>query len=343
MILCARAANFSSRGRHCGMTPSPSERPRELKFAARWDLGRVRWGHCVVAVAVLLTCGCDRGALTPNGVVGVFGGVGLGDGDFSYPRAITAAADGAVFVVDKSARVQRFSPDGAFELAWRMPDKQAGKPVGLTVHPDGRVFVADTHYHRVMIYDRDGHLLDEFGEPGNGDGQFQLPTDVAVDRAGFIYVSEYNGNDRVTKWSPDLKFVTQVSPALIDGVALARPAGIDLDDEQTLWVADACNHRIVRLSLEGQVLTVFGRMGTGPGQLRYPYDITVTPQGTLLVCEYGNSRLQWFDKTGRSVATWGSPGRELGQLWSPWGATVGRNGRVYVVDSLNSRVQIVEP
>jgi DNA-binding beta-propeller fold protein YncE len=223
-----------------------------------------------------------------------------------------------------------------------MPEKQAGKPVGLTVHPDGRVFVADTHYYRVVVYDRDGNLLAQFGEQGNGDGQFQLATDVAIDDEGYIYVSEYNGNDRITKWSPDLRFVSVVSPAEIDGRGLVRPAGIDIDAEQTLWVADACNHRIVRLSLDGQVLAVFGEMGTEPGQLRYPYDITVTPEGTVMVCEYGNSRLQWFDKAGRSLAVWGGPGRELGQLWSPWGATIGANGRIYVVDSLNSRVQIVQ-
>jgi DNA-binding beta-propeller fold protein YncE len=244
--------------------------------------------------------------------------------------------------VDKSARVQRFSPDGAFEVSWRMPAKEAGKPVGLTVHQDGSVFVADTHYHRVVIYDRDGNLRGDFGEQGDGDGQFRLPTDVAVDRDGFIYVSEYNGNDRVTKWSPDLEFVGQISPPEIAGEPLARPAGLDIDDAQTLWIADACNHRIVGMTLNGEVTAVFGDQGVEPGQLRYPYDITVTPEQTLLVCEYGNSRLQWFDRQGRSLEVWGGPGRDLGQLWSPWGAAVGANGRVYVVDSLNSRVQIVE-
>lgn len=287
--------------------------------------------------------GCKPPPLTPNGVVGLFGGVGLGDGEFSYPRAIAATADGLIYIVDKSARIQRFDAKGRFEFGWRTPVKQDGKPIGLTVHTDGRIFVADTHYHRVLIYDDRGTLLDQFGQLGNGDGQFQLPTDVAIDEEGFIYVSEYNGNDRITRWSPDLVFVGQISPPLIDGLDLKRPAGIDVDAEQTLWIADACNHRIIRLSREGQVLAVFGEMGAEPGQLRYPYDITVTPEQTLLVCEYGNNRLQWFDKTGRSLATWGGPGREMGQLSSPWGATVGKDGLVYVVDSLNSRVQIIEP
>ncbi len=295
----------------------------------------------VLLFVVLGVVGCEPPPMTENGVVGVFGGTGLGEGEFSYPRAITAAADGSVYVVDKSARIQRFGVDGVFESGWQMPKKTAGKPIGLTVHKDGRIFVADTHYHRVLVYDATGQELARFGEEGMGDGQFQLPTDVAIDDDGFIYVGEYNGNDRITKWSADLTFVKQISPPEIAGLSMVRPAAMDFDNEQTLWVADACNHRIIRLSRKGEVMSVFGERGTEPGQLRYPYDITVTPEQTLLVCEYGNSRLQWFDKEGKSLGTWGGPGRDLGQLWSPWGATVGANGDVYVVDSLNSRVQIV--
>ena len=125
---------------------------------------------------VLQAFGCDPPALTPNGVVGVFGERGLGHGEFSYPRAIAAGPDGSIYVVDKSARIQRFSSDGAYETVWRTPEKEQGKPVGISVHPDGRVFVPDTHYHRVLIYDRDGNPIGEFGREGFGDGELQLPT-----------------------------------------------------------------------------------------------------------------------------------------------------------------------
>jgi len=291
----------------------------------------------------LCVLGCNPPPLTDTGVVGVFGGVGLGDGAFSYPRAIAAEANGSVFVVDKSGRIQRFSPDGRFETGWHMPEYEHGKPVGMSVHSDGRLFVADTHYHRVMIFDRDGHVLGSFGREGNGDGEFQLPTDVAFDSEGFIYVSEYGGNDRITKWSPDLRYVSTLGEAAIEGQRLSRPAGIVIDDEQTLWIADACNHRIVRMSLGGDALKVFGHFGSGPGELRYPYDIALAPDHTLMVCEYEGNRLQWFAKDGRSLRIWGRPGRAPGELFAPWGAAYGSGGRVYVVDALNSRVQIIHP
>ena len=294
----------------------------------------------LVCILGLVCVGCDPPAISDNGVTRVFGGRGIGPGEFSYPRAIAVDAQGAIFVVDKSARIQRFSPTGEFEASWRMPEKQAGKPIGLTFHPDGRLFVADTHYHRVMIYDRDGRLLGQFGEPGRGDGQFELPTDVAIDAKGYLYVAEYNGNDRVTKWSPDLHFIKSFNP-VVDDVRLLRPAALDIDAEQTLWVADACNHRVVQYDLDGKILSYFGTMGSEPGQLRYPYDLTITDQNTIMVCEYENNRLQWFDRQGRSLGVWGSPGRLPGELHAPWGATVGPDGTIHVVDALNSRVQIV--
>lgn len=297
----------------------------------------------ILSLLVGLVAGCEPPPLTDNGVVGVFGGVGLGPGAFSYPRAIAAGPEGSVFVVDKNGRVQRFNVDGAFEHFWRMPDTEFGKPVGLSIHPDGRIFVADTHYHRVLIFNRDGRQLDSFGHEGMGDGEFQLPTDVAFDARGFIYVSEYGGNDRITKWSPQLEFVTALAEQPIVGLRVNRPAGIAVDRKQTLWVADACNHRLVRLSLDGTVLGVFGSFGEKPGEMRYPYDLSISADQTIMVCEYEGNRLQWFDNDGRPLGVWGRSGRKLGELSGPWGATYGPAGRMYVVDSMNSRIQILRP
>jgi len=290
-----------------------------------------------------LISGCDPGHAGAGDVVRVVGRLGTGPGEFGYPRAVTVDRDGTFFVVDKTGRIQRFDKDGNLERVWSMPQVKAGKPVGIYIHTDGRLFIADTHYHRVLITDRDGNVLDSFGREGMGDGEFSLPTDVAVDAEGFIYVSEYYVTERVSKWSPDLQFVKCFGEAPIEGRRLSRPAAMVFDDEQTLWVADACNHRLVRFSRDGAVLRTFGSFGTGPGEMRYPYDVNVTPDGMLMVCEYGGHRLQWFDKEGRSLKIWGTSGRAPGQLFAPWGAVCGADETVIVVDSLNNRVQLVRP
>lgn len=295
----------------------------------------------VALISVL--AGCKRAPLTETGVIAVFGSVGLGDGAFNYPRAIASDRQRNVFVVDKTGRIQRFDRSGQFELSWKTPETTAGFPVGIAVHADGRIFVADTHYHRVLVYDRDGNLQTSFGQEGMGDGQFQLPTDIAFDGLGFVYVSEYYGNDRVTKWSPDLRFVKAMGEEPIADARLSRPTGLIVDDEQTLWIADACNHRLVRMTLEGEVQAVVGSYGSGPGQMRYPYDISQGSDGSLMVCEYEGNRLQWFSKAGKSLRIWGRAGRAVGELFAPWGAVYGPNNWIYVVDSLNSRVQVIEP
>ncbi len=305
---------------------------------------RVAARSLLVLAMAALAClpGCERPSSLPDGVVATFGRMGLAPSQFSYPRAITVDGSGRILVIDKAGRIQRFDTDGNYLSEWVMPETADGKPVGLAVHPDGRIFVADTHYHRVSIFDPDGQAIGSFGHQGTGDGEFLLPTDVAFDALGFIYVSEYQGNDRITKWSPDLEFVGVIGADPIHGLRLSRPAGIEIDDEQTLWVADACNHRVVRFSLDGEVLTTFGGFGRERGKLRYPYDIAVTPEGTILVCEYEGNRLQWFSKDGQSLRVWGEPGRRVGALHSPWGAASGTDGRVYIADSENYRVQVIK-
>ncbi|MBN1345287.1 MAG: hypothetical protein JXQ73_21520 [Phycisphaerae bacterium] len=301
-------------------------------------------GFLLVVAAVFGVCpwvGCGSGGGKAGDVLGHFGETGLGEGEFSYPRAIAINPEGLVYVVDKSGRIQRFAPDGTWQLQWSMPEFRNGKPTGLTVDTKGRVFVADTHYYRVMVFDRDGKKLGDFGSQGRGDGQFELPTDVAIDREGFVYVSEYGGNDRISKYTPDWKFVASFGGPDSGPAALSRPSGLLFDENDDLWVADACNHRICRFDRSGKLLSTFGSLGDKAGQLSYPYDIDLLSDGTLLVCEYGNNRLQRFDRSGRSLGTWGTAGRKLGQLAYPWGVAVGQDRKVYVVDSGNSRIQIV--
>jgi DNA-binding beta-propeller fold protein YncE len=302
----------------------------------------------VAFVAALSLCamfGCERRTSGPDSVVALFGEPGLAWGAFAYPRAIAVDSTDHVYVADKSGRIQCFNPNGEFNFGWKMPETQSGKPIGLTIHPDGRIFVADTHYHRVMIFERDGDGVREvgrFGEHGEGPGQFLLVTDVAIDADGLIYVSEYGGNDRITVWSPQLTYVRAFGDTPVNGARLSRPAGLAFDGNHTLWVADACNHRIVGFDRSGQVVGVFGSVGRAAGQFRWPYDVSVCSDGTLLVSEFGNHRVQVLSVAGEPVRAWGTAGRDRGQLNSPWGAVQASSGHVFVLDSINNRVQVID-
>jgi hypothetical protein len=62
------------------------------------------------------------------------------------------------------------------------------------------VYVGDTGNNRVQKFDCNGNFITMWGSTGRGNGQFILPSDVAVDSMGIVYVSDA-GNDRIQKFA----------------------------------------------------------------------------------------------------------------------------------------------
>ena len=304
----------------------------------------------MLALCVFFVCTLGISGCYPNGRVSTapdvddsFGRTGRGAGEFVYPRAIDIAADQTVAVIDKTGRLQRFTPKGECKQVINMPQIDKGKPIGLSFAPNGNLYVADTHYHRVLVYSDAGEIVSEFGEYGKDDGCFIYPTDVAFSGDGRIFVGEYGGNDRISVFDKDGKFLSSFGSFGCDEGQLSRPASLCSDiSKKILYVADACNHRIAVYDFDGNLKKYIGSPGTGIGQLRYPYDLTILKNGDIAVCEYGNNRIQLFDPEGNSVGMYGSAGRELGQLAYPWAVAADKDDRIFIVDAGNNRVQVWE-
>lgn len=287
--------------------------------------------------------GCDGKSGPPNEtmILSSFGETGRGQGQFIYPRAIDITEDGTLFIVDKTGRIQKFGPKGEFLNTIQMPLIETGKPTGLSVGPNGNLYVADTHYHRVVVFSPQGEIIQEFGKFGEEDGCFIYPTDVTFADDGRIFVSEYGGNDRVSAFTGQGDFLFCFgSPGGGPG-QFGRPSALCVDESRKrLYVADACNHRIAIYNLDGELVEYVGSPGREPGRLRYPYDLALLADGAIVVCEYGNNRVQLFDPEGRSLAVYGKPGRRLGELAYPWGVAVDARRRAFIVDSGNMRIQV---
>ncbi len=300
-----------------------------------------RWLPVLLVLAIPVSgCGRKVGASEPK-VIETFGKTGAGPGEFLYPRAIALDGDSAVLVVDKTGRIQRFSQDGHSLSTIQMPLIEAGKPTGMSLHKDGRLFVADTHYSRVVIFSHEGQQIGEFGKYGQEGGCFIYPTDVAFAPDDRIFVSEYGGNDRISVFTAEGGFLFSFGSAGTAQGQLSRPAALCVDEGRgCLYVADACNHRIGVYDLDGHLQRYIGSAGLGPGELRYPYGLSLLDDGTIVVCEYGNNRLQLFSPEGRSLAIYGRAGRQLGQLAYPWSVAVDAHRRAFVVDAGNNRIQV---
>lgn len=251
------------------------------------------------------------------------------------PRGILAGPNDETFVLDNAGRVLVYGSDGKVARKWWMPEYSVGKPEGICVLQDGRVAVADTHYHRVVLFDHDGKFLNSFGKLGHEPGEFIYPVKVIQNPDGDLYVCEYGDNDRVQKFRPDGTFLLQFGSVGAEPGQFQRPSGIAWFDHR-LYVVDAFNNRIQIFNEQGEFQGVLTADPTAT--LYYPYDITVTPQGEFYVVEYGGGRVSKFNLQGKLLGRYGSSGTGPGQFSTPWGISVDQNGRVLVADTGNRRV-----
>lgn len=321
-----------------------------IAFVWRMSINFRGAGRIAVAVMcpALLSAvsGCSRGDANepqPLETEYAFGSPGGALGQFGYPRCIDVDPNRkCVYVIDKTARVQRFDYDGNAQIEWHMPEMQQGKPTGVSVAPNGHVWVADTHYFRVMEYDADGNLLSQFGSYGQEPGQFIYITDIAFAPNGDMYVSEYGGNDRIQVFGPDGAFKFQFGTFGPGEGQFSRPQSLGFSrDGSELFITDACNHRIVVTDPQGTWLRTISKAGRAPGELAYPYGMEILGDDTLLVAEFGNNRIQHFDRDGRSLGVYGRVGRGEGEVQYPW-AVAAADDRIFVLDSGNNRVQVIE-
>jgi DNA-binding beta-propeller fold protein YncE len=247
-----------------------------------------------------------------------------------------------IYVVDMTARIQVFDADGRFSHGWRTPDHQMGKPTGLSVTRDGQLLVADTHYYQVLVYSSEGKLARKIGgTPGHGPGEFGLVTDAVEDSGGNLYVSEYGEYDRIQKFAPTGEFVLQWGGHGSEPGQFRRPQNLAVDEQDRIWVADACNHRIQVFDTQGKLIRIWGTSGSAPGELYYPYDLVHAKDGTVYVSEFGNHRIQRFTREGESLGCWGVHGQQDGELHNPWALVCDSQGRMHVLDTGNHRVQRV--
>ena len=123
------------------------------------------------------------------------------------PRGLFSDEDDNVYVLDDAGRVLIYSSDGKVQKTWHMPEYSAGRPEGIVRLNDGRIAVADTHYHRVVLFDGDGNVDSMFGEYGSEHGQFVYPVAIAEDPNGYLYVGEYGEQQRIQKFEADGKFI----------------------------------------------------------------------------------------------------------------------------------------
>ena len=275
----------------------------------------------------------------------------LGDGgpatsaQLYYPHGMAADSQGNLYIADSGnerVRIVRasgtiatyagsgqpssggFSGDGGPATSARL-----NYPVGVAVDGQGNVYIADRDNQRVRKVSPGGTITTIAGtgvRGFSGDGgraisaQLHSPLGVAVDGQGNIYIAD-SGNNRVRKVSPGGTITTFAGtggggfsgdggPAT--SAPVSNPQGVAVDRQGNVYISDASNNRVRKVSGGGTIMTVAGggsSLGDGgpatSAQLSSPWGVAVDGQGNVYIADYGHSRVRKV--TAGASATTPSP------------------------------------
>lgn len=214
------------------------------------------------------------------------------EGGFQIPAAAVADADGNIYVADsEGGKVAVYTPEGAYRSSFGL---DAARPVALALDDGlGRLYVVDRAGHRLLVLDLSGKLLFTIGERGTGDGQFNIPLGIALDRRHRLYVLD-SGNFRVQLFSADGDFQGKFGTVGDRPGMFANPKGIAVDSDDNIYVTDAAFGNFQIFNREGGLLLYIGELGSWPGYLHLPGGIAVDENDRVYIADQMNARVQVF-------------------------------------------------
>jgi uncharacterized protein YjiK len=249
-------------------------------------------------------------------------------------------------------------------------------PTGVIVDNSGSVYVADAVNNTIRKITSGGvvtTLAGSAGVTGSTDGTgtaalFSLPSDVAVDGSGNVYVADTD-NDTIRKITSAGVVTTLAggagSKGHIDGAGTAArfyaPYGLSADTAGNVYVADTGNDTIRKITSAGVVTTLAGSPsgigyadGTGTAARFYlPYRLALDSAGNLYVADSGNNIIRKVTPAGvvtTFAGTWfaGSAGNSDGtgaaaRFNEPQGVAVDSSGNIYVGDTRNATIRKIAP
>jgi uncharacterized protein (TIGR03437 family) len=277
----------------------------------------------------------------PSGIIRTFAGTGLaGPGpdqttsvksNLYSPMDVGMGPAGNLFIADTyNHRIRAVDANGLISTAAGTGIAGRGAeglgagqmglraPRGVCLDRAGTLYIVDTGNHRVLRVLPGGATQTAAGNgsPGDaGDGgtaamaQLNLPGACALDTAGNLFVAD-TGSHRIRKVTPAGRITTVAGTGIAgsdgdEGPATAArlngPAGIAVEDDGNLFLADTQNHRIRQVTPDGVIRTIAGQGSPGysgdggmaaSAQLYLPAGLALDGAGDLYFADSGNNRIR---------------------------------------------------
>jgi trimeric autotransporter adhesin len=337
--------------------------------------------------------------VTAAGVISTVAGNGIpsffGDGGaataaaLNYPVGVAVDNEGNLYIADqRNNRIRKVTTAGIIStVAGKGGDGFSGDggpataaqlygPGGVAVDSSGYLYIADEGNNRVRIVTAAGVISTVAGNgiPGfGGDGgaataaQLNLPSSVAVDNAGNLYIADQR-NNRIRK-ATTAGIISTVAGEGGNGFSgdggpataavLNYPVNVAIDNAGNLYIADSENNRIRGVTTAGIISTAAGNGSIGfsgdggeatAALLNIPWGVTIDNAGNLYFSDSGNARIRKVTPAGvistvagDGVSGFGGDGgpATAAQMRNPKGVTVDSEGNLYIADEGNHRIRKV--
>lgn len=217
-----------------------------------------------------------------------------GNEEFRSPVGIVEDGRGGFLVTD-SERGKIYRLDGQGHPGISFGKESLTRPTGIARDPiTGKIYVADTNTHRVVVFNDAGDMLDTLGGRGPNGGRFNYPTHLAY-RNGRLYVAD------------TLNFRVQILDLATDGQVafgqaglyvgdMTRPKGIALGSDGRIYVVESFYDHLLVYDTKGRLLLPIGGHGVEPGHFNLPAGVWTDNRGRVYVADMFNGRICIFQE-----------------------------------------------
>jgi IPT/TIG domain/NHL repeat len=266
--------------------------------------------------------------ITPAGVVTTIAGsiAGFADGagsnaKFVFPIDVTLDSSGNIYVADlANQRIRKITTQGIVStiagdgtigfVDGPASTSKLSNPRGVSSDPSGVVYVGDETNYRIRKINTQNNISTLAGISTSGltDGsasiaEFNNPNGIAVDASGNVFVADrYNHAIRKITPTGEVSTIAGGTYGFADGIGINAkfnsPTDVAVDGLGNVYVADAGNNRIRKITATGVVTTIAGSTsgfadGTGlNSKFSDPHGIIVDSFGDIYIAEVGNHKIR---------------------------------------------------
>lgn len=198
--------------------------------------------------------------------------------------------------------VMKFDADGDLlmmlgEMAqsgeWNEEDnsRRFNQPNEVTLDSAGNVYVAQGHgpgEPRVLKFSPDGEFITQWGERGDGPGEFAVAHSIDADAQDRLYVADRE-NFRVQIFDTEGNFIEEWQYN-------AMICGVYLHDDGQVWITTGFDGEFAKIDAEGNIIGALGTPGPANGQFGEAHYITVDSDDDAYIADVVNRRVQVYHK-----------------------------------------------